>query len=153
MTSQQFIIWLKGFTEACEGLTASPKQWEKIIEVLNNVEDYNDYGDIDEEAEEWYNNPNTFREPQNPHYIPNPPYMPPYRVGDSPDWMQYPQTISGTTNLTGSASSISVTVTSGSGTTSTGAVWNDKMGCWHYTNYPEGFGYYFNSQDKKKKND
>ena len=32
-------------------------------------------------------------------------------------------------------------------------IWNDKIGCWHYTNYPEGFGYYTNStvEDKKQK--
>lgn len=30
-------------------------------------------------------------------------------------------------------------------------IWNDKMGCWHYTNYPEGFGYYTNSTLESKK--
>jgi hypothetical protein len=25
------------------------------------------------------------------------------------------------------------------------------MGCWHYTNYPEGFGYYTNSTLESKK--
>ena len=38
---------------------------------------------------------------------------------------------------------------SGSITTSdvnfTTTVWNDQMGNWHYTNYPEGFGYYTTS--------
>jgi len=30
-------------------------------------------------------------------------------------------------------------------------IWNDQMGCWHYTNYPEGFGYYTNSTLEGKK--
>jgi hypothetical protein len=30
-------------------------------------------------------------------------------------------------------------------------IWNDQMGCWHYTNYPEGFGYYTNSTLESKK--
>ena len=37
--------------------------------------------------------------------------------------------------------------------TTANTVWNDKMGCWHYTNYPEGFGYFTNStlEGKNKK--
>jgi hypothetical protein len=42
--------------------------------------------------------------------------------------------------------------TSGSiGGNITHTVWNDQMGCWHYTNYPEGFGYYTNSTLEGKK--
>jgi hypothetical protein len=34
----------------------------------------------------------------------------------------------------------------------TTTVWNDKMGHWHYTNYPEGTGgYYHGSNNKKEK--
>ena len=132
MTSQQFIIWLKGFTEACEGLTASPKQWEKIKEVLNEVQDYNDYADLDEEIDDWYGESQRFKMPL---------------TGSG--------TITTPSVFIGDSSAITFTTTSGSSSTAnlSATVWNDKMGCWHYTNYPEGFGYYFNSQDKKKKND
>ena len=42
--------------------------------------------------------------------------------------------------------------TSGSiGGNITHTIWNDQMGCWHYTNYPEGFGYYTNSTLESKK--
>lgn len=54
MTSKEFVIWLKGFTEACNDFTATPKQWDRIKEVLNEVEDYDDYQDIDEEIDDWY---------------------------------------------------------------------------------------------------
>jgi len=39
MTSQEFVMWLKGFTEACNDLTATPKQWDKIKEELEKVSD------------------------------------------------------------------------------------------------------------------
>ena len=39
MTSKEFVIWLKGFTEACNDFTATPKQWDNIKEELNKVND------------------------------------------------------------------------------------------------------------------
>lgn len=39
MTEKQFVIWLKGFTEACHHLAPTPAQWEKIIETLKTVEE------------------------------------------------------------------------------------------------------------------
>ena len=39
MTSRDFVIWLRGFTEACNDYTATPKQWDRIKEVLDDVED------------------------------------------------------------------------------------------------------------------
>ena len=54
MTSKEFVIWLKGFTEACNDFTATPKQWDRIKEVLDEVKDYDDYEGIDEEIEDWY---------------------------------------------------------------------------------------------------
>ena len=53
MTSEQFVIWLKGFTEACNDFTATPKQWDRIKEVLGEVEDYNDNPGIDVEIDDW----------------------------------------------------------------------------------------------------
>ena len=84
MTSKEFVIWMKGFMEACNDLTATPKQWDEIKNTLDKVND----------------------------------------------------------NKTPS-------------TNHTTAVWNDKMGAWHYINYPEGFGYYINntSENKNKENE
>jgi hypothetical protein len=39
MTSQEFVTWLKGFMEACNDLTATPKQWDSIKEELEKVSD------------------------------------------------------------------------------------------------------------------
>lgn len=39
MTSKEFVIWLKGFSEACNDLTATPKQWDRIKEELDKVSD------------------------------------------------------------------------------------------------------------------
>lgn len=39
MTSQEFVTWLKGFMEACNDLTATPKQWDRIKEELEKVSD------------------------------------------------------------------------------------------------------------------
>lgn len=54
MTSKEFIIWLKGFTEACNDFTATPKQWDRIKEVLDEVEDFDDDPGLDEEIDDWY---------------------------------------------------------------------------------------------------
>jgi hypothetical protein len=112
MTSQHFIIWLKGFTEACNDFTATAKQWDRIKEVLNEVEDYNDNPGIDVEIDDWY-----------------------------PDFP----------NGTGRIPGVANTCSSSSNGITTNTVWNDKMGCWHHTNYPEGFGYYTNSTIDSKK--
>jgi ribose 5-phosphate isomerase RpiB len=37
MTEKQFVVWLKGFTEACHHLNTTPAQWDKIVETLKTV--------------------------------------------------------------------------------------------------------------------
>jgi hypothetical protein len=54
MKSFEFIIWLKGFMEACNDYTATPKQWDRIKEVLNEVQDYDDNPGIDVEIDDWF---------------------------------------------------------------------------------------------------
>lgn len=54
MTSRDFVIWLRGFTEACNDYTATPKQWDRIKEVLNEVQDYDDNPGIDVEIDDWF---------------------------------------------------------------------------------------------------
>lgn len=121
MNSEQFVIWLKGFTEACNDFTPTPKQWDRIKEVLNEVQDYNDNPGIDVEIDDWGS-----------------------RWSTSPGY-------NGTLNLTGSGITVSNFPTSSNGTSAYYTkVWNDKMGNWHYTNHPEGFGYYDNKENKKQ---
>lgn len=121
MNSEQFVIWLKGFTEACNDYTPTPKQWDRIKEVLNEVQDYDDNPGIDAEIDDWGS-----------------------RWSSSPGY-------NGTLILTGSGITYSNFSTSSNGTsTYYTKVWNDKMGNWHYTNHPDGFGYYDNKENKKQ---
>lgn len=53
MTSAEFVVWMKGFMAACNDFTATPKQWDKIKEVLENVQDYNDNPGLDD-WDDWY---------------------------------------------------------------------------------------------------
>jgi hypothetical protein len=39
MTDKQFVMWLRGFTEACHHLAPTPAQWDKIIETLKTVKE------------------------------------------------------------------------------------------------------------------
>jgi len=128
MTSRDFTIWMKGFMEACNDYTATPKQWDRIKEVLYEVEDYDDNPGIDSEIDGCHPS-------WTPIYNPN---------------LTVPQT--GVMHISGSVTTSSYLCGHSNGTTAN-TVWNDKMGCWHYTNYPEGFGYFTNStlEDKNKK--
>jgi hypothetical protein len=37
MTNKEFIIWLKGFVEACNDFTPTPAQWDSIKEELDKI--------------------------------------------------------------------------------------------------------------------
>jgi hypothetical protein len=41
MTSQEFVLWLKGFTEGVHEYNVTPKQWDLLKEKLNQVKDNN----------------------------------------------------------------------------------------------------------------
>jgi len=41
MTSNEFVIWLKGFAQAAPNFTLTPKQWDDIREQLDKVVDEN----------------------------------------------------------------------------------------------------------------
>ena len=115
MTSSEFVIWLKGFSEACPEFHPTPKQWDRLKEVLNEVKDYDDNPGIDVE------------------------------IDDYTGWFNRNSKVPLTGSIsTGGAVTVTATDDPGSSRYNT-TVWNDQMGCWHYTNYPEGFGYYTNS--------
>ena len=40
MTSKEFIIWLKGFTEGVHEFNVTPKQWELLKSKLEEVNDH-----------------------------------------------------------------------------------------------------------------
>lgn len=39
MTSKEFVMWFRGFSEACHHLNPTPQQWEKIVETLKTVKE------------------------------------------------------------------------------------------------------------------
>jgi len=39
MKPQEFVIWLRGFTEGCNPYNVTPSQWDTLNEVLSTVED------------------------------------------------------------------------------------------------------------------
>ena len=40
MTSKEFVIWLKGFTEGVHEYNVTPKQWELLKAKIEEVNDY-----------------------------------------------------------------------------------------------------------------
>ena len=39
MTTKDFVIWLQGFVTACNEFQPTPKQWDRVKEVLDSVEE------------------------------------------------------------------------------------------------------------------
>ena len=143
MTSKEFVLWLKGFTEGVHEFNVTPKQWDLLKDKLAEVTDEQAIGvPIGEGG---WGTPNRFITPaepipcttpnthpfptwQHPHYVD--PYNP-YRVIATP----------GTSNTVDSG--IRFTTTPGIGsiavsstpffvTTSTTTQWNPS-GSWNYT--------------------
>jgi hypothetical protein len=115
MTSKEFVLWLKGFTEGVHEFNVTPKQWETLKEKLAEVKDEPTHSIP-------FGIPNSapiqtlpFIQPYNPHN--------PYKI------------TSGTTGESG----VILTTTSGSNGTvtynpSTTTLWNPSGSNWSYTN-------------------
>jgi phospholipase C len=121
MTSREFVFWIKGY------ITAQHDSQMKldIEKALGEIKDYDDNPDLEDEEDGWT------------------------------DWYQHD--IKDQLSLSGSitsSSQVAVSFSTGSSSHtqiySTSTVWNDKMGAWHYTNYPDGFGYYHRLENKKQ---
>ena len=69
MTSKEFVIWLKGFTEGVHEFNITPKQWDLLKEKLEQVSDGQKIGTPIGEG--GWGTPNTTPNWQWPHY-PNP---------------------------------------------------------------------------------
>jgi hypothetical protein len=75
MTSKEFVLWLKGFTEGVHEFAITPKQWDYLKEKLTEVNDGTPIG------EGGWGTPNTTPMWQHPHYVD--PYNP-YKVTCTP---------------------------------------------------------------------
>jgi len=71
MTSKEFVIWLKGFTEGVHEFNITPKQWDTLKELFAEVNDGTPIG------EGGWGTPNITPMWQHPHYVD--PYNP-YKI-------------------------------------------------------------------------
>ncbi len=137
MTSKEYVIWLKGFVEACHEYAPTPKQWDVLKDKLAEVTDESSssfpFGTPN-------TSPNTTPMWQEPHY-PNPfvkPYIDPYNPYKVT--CQQPDT-NGTKITTTPGGSGTITIANpnlvswGSGSLSTSTTYTYPNGsAWHYTN-------------------
>ena len=157
MTSKEFVLWLKGFTEGVHEFNITPKQWDLLKDKLAEVTDEKRIGTTIGEG--GFGTPNTHPFPtwQQPHII-NPHY-----IGDIPQ-VNLPF-ISTTPNGTGgnpTPPTFTITTTPGSGSISVGSSgfgglttsttrWNPSGSAWSYTNAGYNPPYTTGGEDEIKK--
>ncbi len=139
MTSKEYVIWLKGFVEACHEYAPTPKQWDALKDKLAEVTDEEINGTPIGEG--GWGTPNTTPMWQQPHY-PNPftkPYIDPYNPYKVT--CRGEETPAGTTITTTPGGSGTITIANpnlvswGSGSLSTSTTYTYPSGsAWHYTN-------------------
>jgi len=125
MTSKEFVLWLKGFTEGVHEFNVTPKQWETLKEKLAEVKD--------EPTVSFPTfTPNTAPIVTLPYITPGPSTDPfnPYKITCESG---------GTLPISGSISIANpyvLSFTTGSGTynPSTTTIWNPSGSNWSYTN-------------------
>jgi hypothetical protein len=107
MTSKEFIIWLKGFTEGVHDFNITPKQWDLLKEKLTEVDDNTiPIGGVIVDHNTFKVNDQEFYQKPNPHgtVYPNWTGINPYGITTGPN-----------TNITTTPGSNSITFSSGSG--------------------------------------
>lgn len=128
MTSKEFILWLKGFTEGVHEFNITPKQWDLLKEKLEQVSDAEQIGTPIGVG--GWGTPNTFITPP-----PTDPYNP-YKITCTPGTTSTPNfaitTTPGTTGFITIANPNSVSF--GSGSVSSTAYGYMSGSTWHYTN-------------------
>ena len=97
MTSKEFILWLKGFSEGVHEYNITPKQWDIVKEKLAEVKDETPIG------HGGFGIPNTLpiypKQPitTHPHYIGDTPISQPFgsttTTGDKGRWSEYQATM------------------------------------------------------------
>jgi len=141
MTSKEYVIWLKGFVEACHEYAPTPKQWDVLKDKLAEVDDSIPLGGI-------ISDHNTFRvhEPypkwQQPHTIN------PYYIGDIPQ-VNLPF-ISTTPNGTGgNPTPLTFTISTMSGSSIINGVTSNGTTSITY-GYPSGSSWHYTDVFNKK---
>jgi len=128
MTSNEFVLWLKGFTEGVHEFNITPKQWDILKEKLAEVEDK--VLILESKPSFPFGTPNTAPIQTLPHITPSPTYPNrPYEVycGDT----------NGTT-ITTTPGVGSISIASGIGIGSTSTAYGYPSGsAWNYTTSKE----------------
>ena len=124
MTSKEFVIWLKGFTEGVHEFNVTPKQWDTLKEKLEQVSD-----------EEKIGTPigvGGWGTPNGSPFITPPPTDPynPYKITSTPGTTNI-GTITTTPNVGGSITIANPPFGFGSTSTTYGY---PSGSAWHYTN-------------------
>jgi hypothetical protein len=128
MTSNEFVLWLKGFTEGVHEFNITPKQWDILKEKLAEVEDK--VLILESKPSFPFGTPNTAPIQTLPHITPSPTYPNrPYEIycGDT----------NGTT-ITTTPGVGSISIASGIGIGSTSTAYGYPSGsAWNYTTSKE----------------
>jgi hypothetical protein len=123
MTSKEFVLWLKGFTEGVHEFNITPKQWDLLKDKLAEVKDDSTLSSFP------FGVPNTAPFVTLPHITPGPSINPnkPYEVycGDTSGTISTPGMVVTTTPGHGS-----LTFNPSTSTTQ----WNPSGSNWSYTN-------------------
>ncbi|NBU81484.1 MAG: hypothetical protein EBS55_07540 [Flavobacteriaceae bacterium] len=138
MTSKEFVIWLKGFTEGVHEFAITPKQWDYLKEKLAEVNDGTPIGT-------GWGTPNTTPMWQHPHYVdPFNPYKVTCRGEETP---------TGTTITTTPATTGFITISNpniasfGTGSTGTLNTYNPSTSTTY--GYPSGSAWSYTTSNEK----
>jgi hypothetical protein len=141
MTSKEFVLWLKGFTDGVHEFNITPKQWDTLKEKLAEVNDGTPIG------EGGWGIPNTTPMWQHPHYVD--PYNP-YKVTCTPGTTSTPGMVVTTTPGTTGFITIANPNIASFGTGSTGILNTYNPSTSTTYGYPSGSAWsYTNSTDEK----
>jgi hypothetical protein len=144
MTSSEFVLWLKGFTEGVHEYNITPKQWDLLKQKLEEVEDKTL---ILESPKFPFGTPNTTPMWQHPHYVD--PYNP-YKVTCTPGTTSTPGMVVTTTPGTTGFITIANPNIASFGTGSTGILNTYNPSTSTTYGYPSGSAWsYTNSTDEK----
>jgi len=143
MTSKEFVLWLKGFTEGVHEFNITPKQWDLLKEKLKEVEDKTL---ILESPKFPFGTPNTTPMWQHPHYVD--PYNP-YKITCKGEETPTGTTITTTPGNTGFITIANPNIASfGTGSTGILNTYNPSTSTTY--GYPSGSAWsYTNSTDEK----
>ncbi len=139
MTSKEFVIWLKGFTEGVHEFNVTPKQWDHLKEKLAEVKDDTPLSPFP------FGTPNTTPMWQHPHYVD--PYNP-YKIT-----CRGPETPTGTKITTTPSTTGFITVSNPNiasfGTGSTGILNTYNPSTSTTYGYPSGSAWSYTTSNEK----